>query len=859
MLPDALRTPGSPPASGGLRARMFATLASVFALIVAVGLAALWYRHAVIIDESEQRADNLALILGEHFRGSVGAIDATLAQLALHSQRVGGPTAPPEAWLSVLAAAQTALPGVGSLSVTDGAGIITASTIPQVVGQSRADLFLFRELSQYPERGLVADTPFHSVRDGHAIIPLGRSLTSAAGAFTGIVVATLEPQALRGFYQSVNVGPNGVISVLHPTGLLLFQEPSRGDPIGQPAADSELLRAMRASPVRGVIRAPLQVGGPGYVSAYRALVAPPVIFAVSLAERDVLFPWRNAAIVLGVVLGGLGLALLWSAMFIGREIRARAVVDQHLIEANETLYAVVDTALDGFVQMDEAGIVVDWNQQAQAMFGWPREEALGRLLADLIVPERYRARHHDGLARFLGSGTSQILGRRFEIEAVRRDGSEIKVELAVTGMRRGGRYVFNGFIKDLTEKIAAEHQLRQLQKMDAIGRLTGGVAHDFNNMLTVIMGTIGMLEEGVADRPSLAAMARLIDEAAQRGADLTHHLLAFARKQPLRPQSTDVNAFMANAQMLLRPALGESVEIAFVLADDLWRAQVDAAQLTTALLNLAINARDAMPGGGKLTIETANVVLDDTYAKANLGVVAGAYVLIAMSDTGIGMPPEVIERIFEPFFTTKDVGRGTGLGLSMVYGFVKQSNGHIRVYSEQGHGTTVRIYLPRAAEHTDSVVADPVGELDIVGGGERILVVEDDPLVRAQASAQLEGLGYSVAATRNAAEALALIEAGAAYDLLFTDIMLPGSMSGRDLAEVVAKKHGLVNVLYTSGYSENAIIHHGRLDPGVLLLVKPYRRSDLARMIRAALDGKGRSQRGAAVLRRSSPDVASSA
>jgi signal transduction histidine kinase/CheY-like chemotaxis protein len=484
---------------------------------------------------------------------------------------------------------------------------------------------------------------------------------------------------------------------------------------------------------------------------------------------------------------------------------------------------------------------------------------VGKSLANLIIPERYRAPHREGLARFLTTGKNEILGRRFEIEAVRRDGREIKVELAVTALRRGGGYVFNGFIRDLTEKIAAEQQLRQLQKMDAIGRLTGGVAHDFNNMLTVIMGTIGMLEEGVADRPSLAAMARLIDEAAQRGADLTAHLLAFARKQPLRPQSTDLNAFMANARMLLRPALGEQVEIAMVLADDLWRAQVDGAQLTTALLNLAINARDAMPGGGKLTIETANVVLDDAYAKSNLEVSAGAYVLIAMSDTGAGMARQVIERIFEPFFTTKEVGRGTGLGLSMVYGFVKQSNGHIKVYSEEGHGTTVRIYLPRAVEQAATAVAEPVADVVIEGGSESILVVEDDPRVREQASAQLESLGYKIKAAQNAAEALALIDAGAAFDLLFTDVMLSGGMSGRDLAEAIAKRRPSLRALYTSGYSENAIIHHGRLDPGVLLLAKPYRKSDLARMIRIALDGKARSTPVAMVgSRQSPPDVASS-
>jgi CheY-like chemotaxis protein len=319
-------------------------------------------------------------------------------------------------------------------------------------------------------------------------------------------------------------------------------------------------------------------------------------------------------------------------------------------------------------------------------------------------------------------------------------------------------------------------------------------------------------------------------------------LLAFARKQPLRPRPTDVNALIVNTERLLRPALGEQVEIALALAGDLSRALIDTTQLTTALLNLALNARDAMPRGGKLTIETANVVLDEAYAKANLEAVPGAYVLIAVSDTGTGIPASVIDRVFEPFFTTKEIGRGTGLGLSMVYGFVKQSNGHVKVYSEEGHGTTVRIYLPCAVEKTDEAVA-PQADANIVGGNETILVVEDDALVRAQAEALLVDLGYAVKTATNAAEALAQVRHGAAFDLLFTDVMLPPGLSGRELADAIAKQRPSLKVLYTSGYSENAIMHHGRLDPGVLLLAKPYRRAELARMIRAALDAQARLAR----------------
>ena len=333
-------------------------------------------------------------------------------------------------------------------------------------------------------------------------------------------------------------------------------------------------------------------------------------------------------------------------------------------------------------------------RQAEAIFGWSRSEAIGQVLGDLIVPERHRSRHQDGLARFLRTGQGTLLGKRFEIDALRRDGRGIKVELSVTVLRRREGCIFNGFIRDLTDKLAAEEQLRQAQKMEAVGQLTGGVAHDFNNILTVITGTIEILADAVADRPELAAIAKMIDEAAERGANLTQYLLAFARKQPLQPRETDINSLIIEAATLLRSTLGEHVEIESLFADDVWPALVDRNQLATALLNLALNARDAMPDGGKLIIETRNVHLDAGYASVNADVRPGPYVLVAVSDTGSGIPEAVRDKVFEPFFTTKETGKGTGLGLSMVYGFVKQSGGHIKIYSEEGHGTTDQALSP---------------------------------------------------------------------------------------------------------------------------------------------------------------------
>jgi signal transduction histidine kinase/FixJ family two-component response regulator len=389
----------------------------------------------------------------------------------------------------------------------------------------------------------------------------------------------------------------------------------------------------------------------------------------------------------------------------------------------------------------------------------------------------------------------------------------------------------------LYEKNVADLQLRQAQKMEAVGQLTGGIAHDLNNILTVITGTIEILAEAVADQPQLLVVANMIDEAAARGADLTQRLLAFARKQPLQPREVDVNALVIEATNLLRPTLGEHVEVKIVLSGDTARALIDPSQLTNAILNLALNARDAMAEGGQLVIETSNVVLDDSYASINGDVTAGNYVLIAVTDSGHGIPAGILQNVFDPFFTTKEIGKGSGLGLSMVYGFVKQSNGHIKIYSEKDHGTTVRIYLPQATG-----VALPAAELEdtatIEGGNETILIVEDDHLVRTFVVGQIQSLGYVTLSAVNADEALVVIDSAPTIDLLFTDMIMPGSMNGRQLAEEALRRRPSLKILFTSGYTENTVIHYGRLDAGVLLLAKPYRRADLARMIRSAIEAE---------------------
>jgi PAS domain S-box-containing protein len=518
--------------------------------------------------------------------------------------------------------------------------------------------------------------------------------------------------------------------------------------------------------------------------------------------------------------------------FVGRDMTDSRKVEETLRESEQLARGIINTAPDAFVQADQRGIIRDWNPQAETMFGWSRQEALGKNIFELMGRKDGPRPLQSALEGFLRSGQVQVAQPRREIQVRRRDGKEFTAELSVTALKTRDGFVFNGFARDLTEKIAAEERIRQAEKMEAVGQLTGGIAHDFNNILTVITGTIEILADAVKGEPQLAAITRMIDEAASRGADLTQHLLAFARKQPLEPRETDVNLLIVETTKLLQRTLGEHVEIESVFEDQTCPAIVDPNQLATAILNLALNARDAMPNGGKLIIETASVMLDESYARMQNDVRPGRYAMIAVSDTGTGIPATILDKVFNPFFTSKGPGKGTGLGLSMVYGFIKQSAGHIKIYSEEGVGTTVRMYLPPATEA--SLAAEAALAPSVEGGNETILVVEDDKLVRDYVLTQLHSLGYITLDAENATQALAIVKAGHAFDLLFTDVIMPG-LNGRQLADEIAKIKPGLKVLFTSGYTENAIVHHGRLDEGVLLLPKPYRKSDMAFMIRKAL------------------------
>jgi PAS domain S-box-containing protein len=513
------------------------------------------------------------------------------------------------------------------------------------------------------------------------------------------------------------------------------------------------------------------------------------------------------------------------------EIRERQSAEAALRESEANFhYLFLNVPLPMAVYSLATLRFLEVNDVAVAKYGYSREEFLSMTLPDTSPDQNV----DDLLAdvRATPADYMHVSGRRHR----GKDGQIMEVDIYAHDIQFAGEACRLALVVDVTERKETERQLLQAQKMEAVGQLTGGIAHDFNNILMVIMANVDSLEEDeVADKRMLGRLER-IGGATQRAADLTRQLLTFSRKQPLHPKRTNINDLVANTGKLLGRTLGAQIEIDAMLADDLWITNVDRTQFETALVNLCINARDAMPGGGKLQIETRNVMLDEDYAALNPDVAAGDYAMLAVTDTGSGMPPHVLAKAFDPFFTTKEAGKGTGLGLSMVYGFIKQSQGHIKIYSEVGKGTSFKLYLPRNGGAAEEAMV-PDNAL-LPRGSERILVVEDEPQVRASVVQQLQSLGYAVAeASDGAAGVAAFAVASQPYDLVLTDVVMPAPLNGKGLADEVTRLQATTKIVFMSGYAENSIVHHGRLDAGVWLLSKPFRKRDLAKIIRQVLDG----------------------
>jgi PAS domain S-box-containing protein len=518
---------------------------------------------------------------------------------------------------------------------------------------------------------------------------------------------------------------------------------------------------------------------------------------------------------------------------VGLDITEHRQMEAALQESEDRFRSIADSLPALIWMSDENGQCIFLNKQWSAYTGRPAAEELGRGFFESIHPDD-RAKSLEverGMLSYRGHMTDEYRLRG-------KDGNyRWFLDNLVPRFSADGAYLGHiGVLIDIEDRRNLEEKLRHVQRLEVVGHLAGGIAHDFNNLLTVVIGNLDLIQSNPRDTEKVTRLSANALQAAERGAELVHRMVAFSRQQTLNPIQIDLNELVARIGEMLRPSLMADIEIELKLAPESCMAVADPGQVEDSLLNLALNARDAMPDGGKLTIETANVTFDSTYVARDSELKPGSYVMMAVSDTGIGMPPAVLAQAVQPFFTTKEVGKGSGLGLSMVYGFVKQSGGHLDIYSEVGRGTTVKLYLPRAAGAAEPD-AKPASRA-LTGGSETILVVEDDVLVRRYVVEQLGALGYRILEAGTGAAALALVAAGKRFDLLFTDVMLPGGMLGPELLEQMRDKLPGLRALFTSGYSEGHVLPRERGAGEVRLLQKPYSRQRLAAEIRAALDAK---------------------
>lgn len=733
------------------------------------------------------------------------------------------------------------------IRVLDAEGRVIHSSDPGDRGLDFSDVGYFRERRARPEAGFAVGTPVKSGVGGKWILPATLAVRAADGTFAGAIVAVMDPMFFDSVWALDKQLPTLSVALFRNDGVMLMRTPVDELLIGKSYARPYFFQQVRSGIPAGVFENYSPIDGELRLFAYRQLAAyPGMILVVSLAIDEILAPWWNMAWLVGLTWAGAMMGLGGLTLWLAREWeKHRDTRDRYHQLFDASPYPTA--ALDG-----ETWRFLAVNDSAVEKYGWSREELLAMSSDDLYPPE--------DLQKLIARRREPIQGGVRDLKGLRhrkKDGTVIDVAMILRPVDLGGRLGFLATAEDITEQLrgerarqeadtareasekgrsVAEEQLRQSQKMEAVGQLTGGIAHDFNNLLMVILANADELQDETdPDAATVAARLRPITDAVMRASALTRQLLAFSRKQPLNPKITDLNGLVSDTGKLLRRALGEHVEIESVLADGLWTVNIDRTQLETALVNLCVNARDAMPGGGKLLIETHNVTLHEDNITQATDVSPGDFVMLAVTDTGSGMSPEIRAQVFNPFFTTKDVGKGTGLGLSMVYGFIKQSNGHITVQSELGSGTTFRLYLPR----TDGVQEEPAlrTATPLPRGTERILVVEDEPLVRAGVVTQLQSLGYIVLQAADGESGLASFEAAAhPYDLLLTDVVMPGRLNGRTFADEVARRWPKTKVVFISGYAENAVLHEGRADAGVLLLSKPFRKSDLAEIVRQALD-----------------------
>ena len=726
-------------------------------------------------------------------------------------------------------------PAVNAIVVLDADGKILGDSLGNgAPGQdlSFADRDYFKAQRADPGRGLFIDVPTASrVRPERRFIAVSRALLTPDGRFNGVVFVPLSYNSLREFFLSLNVGQRGTVTLYRDDGTILLRTPNADEFAGRDVRSILLFTRYLPQASSGSFTGSGLTDGTSRSISYRRVAGMPLVVTVARDPIEFLTGWKNHALYYSVVAAGLNLLIAGFGLGLARQWRLRAEseqalrdnLDQHQLVTENVPALIVHVGADRHIRYANR-VAIEWYAQPSA------EAIRGRKVDDFIDPAR--------LGEWRLKSEAALAGRTIggEEKAVFPDGRERWCEtIRVPDCGHDGT-VRGYFVLsvDITERKRIEDQLRQAQKLEAIGQLAGGIAHDSNNMLAATLGNLDLLLDTLpAGEVSRRNLAERAIEAAERVADLNRRLLAFARKQTLRPQITDVNQLVSGMATILQRTLGETIEIEVAQDSMLWRCLIDPTQLQNALLNLAINARDAMAGSGHLTIRTANAVLDQPLDDGDERIVPGEYVTVTVSDMGAGMPPEIARRVFEPFFTTKDVGKGSGLGLSMVYGFARQSGGTVMISSRVAQGTSVTLYLPSAgpaATHQPRAEATPATRRET---GERILVVEDNPLVGRMASSMLSSMGYNPVVVINAVAAIAELERPDPIALLLTDILLPGGMTGFELARLARRRWPGLPILFMSGFADHAL--PDEFGANTKLLTKPFRLGQLSEAIGVAL------------------------
>jgi signal transduction histidine kinase len=820
-----------------VRTSVWSVAGAVLLLVASIQVFNLWTDYRIAMSDTRARATISARILAEQMRSAVATVDASLTQLSIHSARIGGPMAAAANWRPVLTAALAGMSQVGSLTVIDSTGIIRQATIPTLEGQPRRDEFLFSRLASDSTLQLVASTPFFGTITHKMMIPLGRRLTGVGGGFHGIVAATLIPEQFREFYESIQANLRGVIWVAHPTGRLFLRDPRRpNEPDSAIGGFPPGIWKAIAKSRSGLITAPIADGGPDYITAWQAVQDVPMVLAVSMSVPEAIRGWRRDALLALLVFALVAVVLGAGASQIVEQLEQRARAESELARQSQELAEAQRLAGVAAGHVSLPDLELRPTEQLRGLFDLPA--ATRQLPLELLL---HRLKPSDAPRLREAMLSCRKPGDRFELEVRGQypDGRDrlFWCEGLATTNGGSGQVSLLTVFQDVTEQRRAAAEASQWQRLAAIGRLTGGVAHDFNNLLSAILSYNEFVRNTI---PPDSPARRDVDEihlAATRAAALTQQLLAFGRKQLLQPRVILLNDLIRNLEGMLRRLIGEDIEIVTQLDPELGRVNADPVQMEQVLVNLAVNARDAMPHGGRLVIETANVVLDESYAREHAAVEPGRYVRLTVSDNGVGMDKETLSHIFEPFFSTKAGGQGTGLGLATVYGIVKQTGGHVWAYSEAGVGATFKVYLPLVDAPMSVSATGNTGEHG-VPGNETLLLVEDEAPVRQVFTRSLESRGYRVFAAANAMEALELYaQHRDEIDLVVSDLVMPG-MSGRDLVDRLHAIDPRLRVLYVSGYTDDGVVLHGVLESKLPYLQKPFTPLALANKVREVLDAE---------------------